>query len=143
MLADGDIAFATDVFRPNFTTDLIVARFNADGSRAADFGGGDGWRMLDAAPIEVALTIAPGPKGGMILGGFASDSFFDEERGELLLVGLRTDGRRWANFGDGGVVRTDLGFQSSVFASHAVVHDGKLVVVGQVRRNMLVARFML
>lgn len=141
VLADGDIAFATDVFRPNFTTDMIVARFNADGSRATEFGGGDGWRILENSPIEVALTIAPLPGGGMILGGFASDSFFDHKPGELLLVALRPAGQLWKAFGNGGVVRTNLGFQSDVSDAYAVVHDGKLLVAGQARRDMLVARF--
>lgn len=144
-MSDGDVAVATDIFDENkFTTDLVVARFTRNGGRDADFGGGDGWTRIDVANIEVALSIAPLSGGRMVVGGFASDDFFDPDSGsDLLLVGLCADGHRWSAFGTNGVVRTDLGFAGDVSASDVVVHEGKLVVVGQAARDMLVARFWL
>lgn len=142
VLANGDVAYATDVFDGNdFTTDLIVARFTASGHARAAFGGGDGWRRVDVAAVEVALTVAPLPSGGLVLGGFAGDDFFDDQPSDLLLVALRPDGRLRKGFGNNGVRRTDLGMSGDVAAFAALARDGRLTVAGRAGSDMLVARF--
>jgi hypothetical protein len=145
VLADGDVALATDSFE-NFSTDLLIARFTSDGTPSASFGGGDGWRRFDVSEVDVPLTIAPLRNGGMVIGGFVGDGFFDHEPSHLLLVGLRADGQRWRSFGSNGVVRNDLGIKGteSTGASaawHAIAVGQHLVVAGHGGRDAVVARF--
>lgn len=145
VLADGDIAIASDVFDENsFTTDLVLARLTAYGKPDSAFGGGDGWRHFNIGAIDVATAIAPLAGGGFVVSGFVGDDpFGDGGTTEMLLVALKANGELWRAFGDDGVVLTDLGARGKVTANAAVIVAGKLVVAGQAGGNMMVARFTL
>ena len=142
VLADGRVVLAgqRDIW---FVSDAIVARFTEDGRPDSTFGGGDGWREIDVGNIDNPSSIV-GLAGGrmIVVGTVAEDRFAHDLSTDLMLVGLRSDGRLWRRLGGTGVVRTDFGRPRDTVRGHdAVLTGDTLVVVGTSNTNMLIARF--
>ena len=141
---NGDIVLATDASDPDFATDAIVARFTAAGKVRRTFGGGDGWRKYDVAPVDLPMFIVPLDGGQFVVGGFVGPGFFVHDAdSEVFLLALRADGSRWKQFGRNGLVRTGLGYRNDVTALTAVANGARLIVAGSARRDVLVAAFQL
>jgi uncharacterized delta-60 repeat protein len=111
-------------------TDILVQRFNADGSLAAasptfDFSGATG---LDQAR-DSAGTVAVQPNGQMVVAGshFLATSPIGVAR-------VNADGSLDAGFGNGGTVLTSL--QGNESASALLIQpDGKIIAVGFSENN--------
>lgn len=126
-----------------FAADAFVARFTADGRADQSFGGGDGSRRLDVGNIDVPSAVVGLPNGRLVVvGNIIQDRFGDDPSSDLFIAGLKPNGRRWKSFGERGIVREDFGRpDDSVNGEDAILADGKLVVVGIARDDMLIARY--
>ena len=132
--AEGDSAFISDT---------IVGRFKPDGRPDESFGANRAWIRRDIGNIDSPNAIVELPNGRLIVVGHVQqDRFGDDLSADLLLLGLRPNGKRWRDFGAGGVVRRDFGMKDSfVNGSDARLIEGRLVVAGSAAGNMLAARF--
>jgi uncharacterized delta-60 repeat protein len=144
--ADGRIvaagAISTD--DPSDPADLVLARFNRDGSLDATFarggGDGDGRLILDPAGGAAATGVGFGPHGQILLSigvPFASGAFG--------VARFNADGSIDPIYGRGGA--DGDGIASATFAQPAtglalaVLPDGRAVVAGAAGGDFAVARF--
>lgn len=104
--------------------DMMVARYNIDGSLDSTFGNG-GVATFSNALFTIAHAVALQPDGKIVVGGRggSGDSNF-------MVVRYNTDGSRDATFGVDGVVVTPIGFVFSQIMDIAVQADGRIVAVG-------------
>jgi uncharacterized delta-60 repeat protein len=121
--------------------DFALARYNADGTFDATFGGGDGVVTTAVAPgasRDEALRVTVQSDGKIVVAGFAQNTstfppppsnFF----AEMALVRYNADGSLDTTFGGGdGIVTTDLvaGQPADVAQAVLVQPDGRIVVAG-------------
>jgi uncharacterized delta-60 repeat protein len=109
--------------------DVLLARYNADGSPDATFGSG-GVVVTDLGATELFRGLVVLPDGKLVIGG--SQGILSVGPVGLLdfaLARYNPDGSLDASFGSGGTVRTDLG-GSDLAASLILQSDGKLVLAG-------------
>jgi len=109
----------------NSDTQMVVARFHADGRLDKEFGS-DGvvyWGQDNKE--ERALAMAVGPGGKILIGGNASRDGNDD----LVLVRLTEDGSLDGSFGSNGAVYWDGGDRDSARAV-AFQPDGKALITG-------------
>lgn len=127
----------------SFAADAFVARLTADGRADQSFGGGDGSRRLDVGNIDIPSAVVGLPNGRLVVvGNIIQDRFGDDPSSDLFIAGLKPDGRRWKSFGERGIVREDFGRpDDAVNGEDAILAEGKLVVVGIARDDLLVARY--
>jgi uncharacterized delta-60 repeat protein len=112
------------------TFDLVLARYNIDGTLDASFGTG-GRVMTDFAggPNDQATSVAVQPDGRIVVAGQAGpyvNSHFD-----FALARYNSNGTLDASFGTGGKATTDFAGFDDVPSSIALQGDGKIVVVGR------------
>lgn len=93
------------------TADIIVARFNANGSIDTTFGSG-GRYMLNLGAYETADAVAIQSNGRIVVGGRTGGS--DEFSGHFTVMRLLTTGSPDSTFGSGGRVVTAFGFPSAI-----------------------------
>ncbi|MEY3398674.1 MAG: hypothetical protein RL220_1268, partial [Bacteroidota bacterium] len=129
---DGKIVAAGHLSNPltndgQFDFDILVARFNEDGSPDVSFSG-DGI-LTDAVSalytddiFEVVVT----PDGNITVAGYATQADFSFD---LIVVQYDDSGERVDTFGDQGVVQLDLANQD-VALGMDIQTDGKIVVAG-------------
>ncbi len=134
--ADGKIVTAGkyDYFLSDFP-EMIIIRYNPDGSIDATFGGGDGRATIDwgngpfggmAPQVENVTSVAILPDGKILAAGY-SYGWWDF----AALVRLNSNGSLDGAFGSGlGVVFTDAGPREDVPHSFAIQSDGKIVTAG-------------
>ena len=109
--------------------DIVVGRYNSDGSVDMSFGEG-GKVITDLGKLEEVSGVALQADGKILVAGSMSDgtsrspSFSD-----FLLVRYNRDGNRDTRFGRDGILTTDFGKQEKATAI-ALQPDGKIVVVG-------------
>jgi uncharacterized delta-60 repeat protein len=136
-LADGAIVAAGNLGTAT-GSDLVVARFRANGSLDPAFGFG-GYSALDAGSADdTARALALLPDGRIAVAG--------QSGGRPMVAVFRADGAPDANFGTGGVVRVPLLNSSRAgFAALTVQSDGMLVAAGEALAaggpQPLIARF--
>jgi uncharacterized delta-60 repeat protein len=135
------------------SNDIIIARYNADGTLDATFGKGDDGTPDGVVDISLgdaddfATSLAVQPDGKIVVGGY------HQEGSSTNMVALRvnTDGTLDGDFGKGndgtpdGVVNISLGDGNDDVRSIAVNSDGKIVLAGNTVAkdgsvNMAVAR---
>lgn len=124
---DGKIVVVGHTSRPGAGLDVIIARYNADGTLDSTFGGGK--VLIDFGTTQdVATGVAIDAEGRIVLAG----SIYEGAAGgyNLLLARYGTDGTLDANFGAGGKITTD--FAGSTDRAEAVAIDsaGRIVVAG-------------
>ena len=127
--ADGKIVVVghTHTYRND---DFLMARYNADGTLDASFGG-DGKVSLDFnGGFDYAFGAAVQPDGKILVAGTALvDGTYD-----FALARYNADGTLDASFGSGGKVTTEFGAagypQNDQSQALALQSDGKIVVAG-------------
>ncbi|MFO1376881.1 MAG: putative Ig domain-containing protein [Steroidobacteraceae bacterium] len=102
------------------TSDVVLLRYNRDGTLDTTFGGGDGVARADLGDNDYGASIIQKADGKVVVLG-ASD-------GEAVLLRYNTDGSLDSTFGDSGVVRTDSASSSSNGSFILQQADGRLVV---------------
>ena len=113
--------------------DVVIVRYNADGSLDTTFGGGNGFFTSGLNSFEDSLSdvllLADGSIVGV--GGIGSGSAID-----TLLVKLQPDGTLDTSFGTGGFAASSIvGFEQGISAVE--LPDGKFVVSGDTGNRFL------
>jgi uncharacterized delta-60 repeat protein len=136
--ADGKIVVLGNIsnYGSNPNDDLVLARFNTDGSLDPAFGE-NGIVVTDFGKEENGNDIAVQPDGKILVVG----KTFDAEVSDILLVRYDSDGSLDDTFGLNGKVITDLGNAPDSGNGIAIQTDGKLVIVGSSNGNAILARY--
>ena len=129
---DGKIVLAGSVSDASGFQQLVVARFNSDGTPDSSFGSGGRVATQFGAgsfPLSGANALALQPDGKIVVAGGASDSSGAQQ---LLVARFDGNGTPDSSFGGGdGVFRDQLGSNGNPSYLNAVaVSDGKIVVGG-------------
>jgi uncharacterized delta-60 repeat protein len=101
--------------------DFALARYNADGSLDASFGGG-GKVTTDFAGFDAASALVVQPDGRIVATGRSGNADF-------ALARYNANGSLDSTFGSGGKVTTDVGGFDAALGV-ALQSDGKIVAVG-------------
>lgn len=110
--------------------DFILVRYNLDGSLDTSFDH-DGWVRTDLGSIEdESKAIALQSDGKIIVAGYALDGI----QYDFALVRYNPDGSLDTSFGVDGRVTTDLTGDQDQIQGLVIQPDGKIVVVGSVKR---------
>jgi uncharacterized delta-60 repeat protein len=121
---DGKVVVAGSKTAVGGTSEVLVARLNADGLADAGFGGvGLGRRTIGSGGLDYAEAVALQPDGKILIAGTAGPE------ARLLVARLNPDGSNDAGFGQGGAVGLDFG-GNDVASAVSVQRDGKIVVAG-------------
>src|SRR5205085_5080106 len=126
-----------------FTTDVAVARFNADGSLDTSFGGGDGQATIDftatggALRDDEARALTLQRDGRIVLAGYTAEH--DTGAGyDFAVARLNTDGSLDTTFGPAGDGRATVdfaevagGYGQDIANAVAVAPDGRIVLAGE------------
>jgi uncharacterized delta-60 repeat protein len=124
----------------NSAQDLLLARYNPNGSLDTSFGtGGEVTTVFSSSAPGFELltrTVVQQPDGKLVVVGYehipVNGTFIDQG----VLVRYNADGSLDATFGNGGIVTTVLGAGRSrdqyaaIYPSAGTANDGKIVVVG-------------
>lgn len=109
--------------------DFVVARFTPAGTLDPSFGTG-GLASVDFGGLEIADDVARQPDGKLVVTGtvFVPDPADPPSRTLVGLARFNADGSVDPSFGDGGIVLSDLAFDSSG-RELVVQRDGRIVVL--------------
>lgn len=113
-------------------SDFLLARYEANGSLDAGFGGGDGFMLTDFGDGSGARAMATQADGKIVLAGYV-ERRTDVAAGywDFALARYRPDGTLDPTFGGGdGIVVTDIVGGYDQAYSLAIQNDGKIVVAG-------------
>jgi uncharacterized delta-60 repeat protein len=105
-------------------SDFVILRYNVDGSLDESFGT-SGIVVTDVVLNDAGYSLAVQPDGKILLAGVAHNGF----GADFALLRYNVDGTLDSNFGDNGVVTTDLGDDHGY--SVTVQPDGKILVAGE------------
>ena len=111
--------------------DFAVTRYNTNGSLDSTFGG-DGQVTTDFGGDEQANSVALQSDGKIVLVGYSGGNF--------ALARYNTTGSIDSTFGSGGKVNVALGGVEAAIAV-AIQSDGKIVAVGSIDQDVIIARF--
>lgn len=116
-------------------TDLLIVRYNADGTLDSTFGGGDGIEVTTiSASNDFARKIALQSDGRIVTGGYSGSQFF--------LTRHNTDGSIDTSFGTSGIVTTDIPTGGGDrLEGLAIQPDGKIVAGGHSGGDFVVVRY--
>ncbi len=123
VLPDGKIV-AGGYIQQNSSSKFALVRYNFDGSLDPSFG--DGGKVITSiknSPYENAFTMAVQADGKVVLAGRAGSDF--------ALVRYNNDGSMDSEFGNGGIVTTDVVGGSSI-SKIVIQPDGKIVGVASI-----------
>ncbi|MEJ7848137.1 MAG: FG-GAP-like repeat-containing protein [Pyrinomonadaceae bacterium] len=120
----GTTAFATDP-SDNNQTDIMIIRYNVDGSLDSTFAGSG--KLIVAFPnfSESAKVITIQPNGKILIGGY----LYNGQNDDFLMMRFMPNGMLDDTFGTGGLV-TILSNGSDMITSLALQPDGKILAGG-------------
>jgi uncharacterized delta-60 repeat protein len=138
---DGRIIITGLVYRSSVDDDIGVACFLSDGSFDPSFEGG-GKMLIDfSGADEMSMDISVQSDGKIVVAG---DTDFNSED-DFVLVRLNADGSFDDDFGTGGTVIADLGYNEEAVSAMALQDDGKILVAGYAHNgsneDIILARF--
>lgn len=111
-------------FLSQLSWDILVARYNIDGSLDTTFGIG-GIVTTDFSDIDNALSVALQADGKIVVAGKGTPN----NQSSFAVVRYNTNGSLDTTFGNGGIVTTPIG-EFSAAEDLAIQSDGKIVVTG-------------
>src|SRR5262249_38243238 len=107
--SNGKIVVAGSCAGTDGADDLLIVRYNSNGTLDTSFGGGAGYVRLDdaAAPQsqEAIWGVAIQPDGKIVVGGTVT---FADSSSDVLVAGLNANGTPDAAFGSGGIKLGDV-----------------------------------
>ncbi|HYV93556.1 MAG TPA: T9SS type A sorting domain-containing protein [Chitinophagales bacterium] len=127
---DGKILVIGDAYNTTALIDLLLIRYNADGTPDNTFGGGDGIATSDVMNNAYAWGTAAviQPDGKIVATGYRSPpNSFAYDFGTAR---FSADGILDPTFGTNGWVVTDVGTQDNQAYDVALQDDGKVVIAG-------------
>ena len=133
---DGKIVVAGYTALPTaLTDDIVVLRFNNDGS--PDLGFGSGGKVVTdvAGSTDRAHAVAVQADGRIVIAGIATLGSGVNLDQDVALVRYLADGSLDASFGNGGKVTTNVGGRTDFGYAIALQADGRIVVAGRVGIN--------
>jgi uncharacterized delta-60 repeat protein len=125
--ADGKIVLAGQAGAAFGALDFAVARYNADGTLDAGFGGGDGIVTLDFGGNDAAAGVAIQSDGKIVLAGYAGQA---STGSRFAAARFNADGSVDGSFGGNGKVTTAVAGDFNSASGVAVQPDGKIVLAG-------------
>ncbi|HZH33209.1 MAG TPA: delta-60 repeat domain-containing protein, partial [Pyrinomonadaceae bacterium] len=129
---DGKILVAGDVYRDATRRDIVLVRYNPNGSPDTSFGDAGKVYTTISNRDDLANGIALQPDGKIIVVG--STQPFDFASGDFLVVRYNANGFLDSSFGADGVVIVNQ--STNDFLNAVAVHpDGKIVAVGGTSQN--------
>lgn len=128
--SDGKIVAAGYRFFGNTSegADMLVARYNTDGTLDSTFGSG-GVVTTDFGLTDIARSVAIQPDGKIVVAGQTYGLF--SVFGEFALARYNADGSLDTSFGSGGTVTSFFGDLGCAANSLALQSDGKIIVAGE------------
>lgn len=119
--------------------DLLLSRFNTDGTLDATFGTTrHGLTITDLGTGEEGLSgLALAPDGTIVTGGIVAPN----PHGDLAVMRYDTTGKFDRSFGEDGFASVDVGKRDDRLRGLALQPDGNVVVVGSSETDFVVARF--
>lgn len=144
---DGRIVAGGQAYRTD--RDLLLARFNADGTADTSFAAGG--RRVDSftAAGEIVMDLAVQPDGRIVAVGHAERTV-PERSVDFLVARYNPDGSLDASFGDQGVVFTDFrrhvnNYAADYATSVLIYADGRILVggySGSINDDVAMARYL-
>jgi uncharacterized delta-60 repeat protein len=135
--ADGRIVVAGTVGNiDDVHNDLVVARFNANGTLDSTFSG-TGIVVADFGTNEFGTDVHLQADGKLVVVGTSSTG----DSSNLLIVRYNKDGSLDAAFGDNGKLISNLGNSSASGAGIEVRPNGKFIVAGSSNGDAFLARY--
>ncbi len=118
--------------------DMLVARFNTNGTLDTSFGGGSGYVRLDnaAAPQsqEVGHDVVIQPDGKIVVGGWTSVTGNPSNQADVMVARFNVDGTPDSTFATGGykigAPLPNTGYHSFEGTGVALQSDGSIIVAG-------------
>ncbi|NUQ63012.1 MAG: hypothetical protein HUU20_11010 [Pirellulales bacterium] len=133
--ADGKIVVAGSGFNGATGEDLLIARYNVDGSLDGSFGDG-GKIIADRNGTDDSLgAVAIQADGKIVVGGYSGVTVGGVTRPDFFLARYNTNGTLDGAFGSGGFVTTDLNGSTDVIGGLVIQPDGKIVAAGYTYRS--------
>ncbi len=133
---DGRIVVTGATVDVNNAADVLLMRFNTDGSPDATFGGGDGAVITDLGPANAfGLDVEIQPDGQLVVAGTVTGSMFAAR--------YASDGTLDGSFGTNGWTTLTIGTYCEATGC-ALQADGAIVLsgyTGDLTEDMAVARF--
>lgn len=127
---DGKLVLAGIAVITSGSSDVALARFNADGTLDASFGNGGKATLDIGGNDDYARGLIEQPGGKYVIAGEASAA---GGLYQLVFARFNADGTLDTSFGTGGTKLVDFGSDTDTFAGGiAQQTDGKLVAVGSV-----------
>ena len=133
--ADGRIVVAGTLTNGEFVQEIVLARYNKDGSLDRSFGvGGEVVTEFGDDTSATAAGLAVDPNGRIVVAGTvsgfdSSDNFFQD----FAVVRYNANGSLDATFGTGGEVLTGFGDEVAATAAGVAIYPGgKIVVAGSI-----------
>ncbi len=120
-------------------SDVIVARYNADGSQDTLFGS-NGRVITNFGATELALALVLQPDGKIVVAG-RTNKPTPNGNFDFALARYESTGTVDITFGTAGLVTTDFGGSVDRAFAMALQPDGKLVVAGDSDANFALARY--
>ena len=127
---DGRIVVAGVAFGSGANPDLLVMRFDADGTPDATFGSA-GRVLTDAGLDDAANALALQADGRIVVAGHARTASSGNR--DFVVARYAANGALDASFGSGGVRTFDMGPADDVAQGLAVMPWGRIVVAGSSR----------
>ena len=135
---DGRIVVAGVALRTSSTSDILVARYNANGSLDTGFGT-SGWVTTSVVnDFDGANAVLLQPDGRIVVAGYGQDRF---SNGFFVLARYEANGSLDATFGAGGWMTTDFPGSREQANALALQPDGKLVAGGVANNDFALARY--
>ena len=126
--ADGKIVVAGGSFTNPRSSDVLVLRYNADGSPDKSFGT-NGVVTYDGGSIDSGWAMAIQPDGKIVVAGNTHTVGSGRDY-DLLVLRYNADGSLDNSFGADGIVTYDGGSEHEYGRAVAIQPDGKIVVAG-------------
>jgi uncharacterized delta-60 repeat protein len=132
--SDGKIVIVGHVHEGGPGFQILLARFNSNGSLDTTFGSGGSVRR-PTFPSQLQYSgnaIAVQPDDKLIVAASSSTGGATGDIGDFVVLGFTPNGGLHATFGTGGIVTTSFAVNSGVDHAYNLVlqPDGKIVVVG-------------
>ena len=128
--ADGKIvAVGTSQF--NHTAgNILLARYNTDGSLDTSFGGGDGWQVTDFSNQDRGWDVKIQSNGKIVVAGLCDYANVSGD-GRYGLVGrFNTDGSLDTSFSGDGKICQDHGGSTDTYQTLEIQSNGKIIAAG-------------
>ncbi|MDY6968928.1 MAG: delta-60 repeat domain-containing protein, partial [Spirochaetota bacterium] len=127
--SDGKIVVAGTVIDNEDNSDFVLTRYNTDGSLDLDFGN-NGIAITDIEGNDNNASSLGIQSDGKIV--VAGSVIIDEDNADFAIARYNTDGSLDLDFGNNGIVVTDIEGKDNNASSLGIQSDGKIVIAGSV-----------